>query len=190
MGCALCCVVGKRLYWFGHHEPLLNYADFCARYWLFDCEVGFYVAQGCGANSASTYRGIALSWNKDCQKLTGHHHLLMRLRTSTHNHTGSLSVTRLTVVWAVTYSFYRCHCRNISDCRVFILELFSLCLSGMKCMFIFDRHVRPSYLPCKCAFRVVESLVLLCLWRFPPDCSCHADCLHCVIHDATCSIKC
>lgn len=49
--------------------------------------------------------GTTLAWNKAWQKLTGHRHLRMRLRMSTHNHTGSLSVTRLTDVWAVTHYF-------------------------------------------------------------------------------------
>ena len=67
--------------------------------------------------------------------------------------------------------FYGRHC----ECCVFILEPLSLCSSVMKCMFVFDRSLRPSYLPCKCAVSVVESFVLLCLWRFPPVCSCHED---------------
>jgi len=68
-----------------------------------------YVAQWCPEglrNEECRYVPVtALAWNKDWQKLTGHRHLRTRLRLSTHNHTGWLSVTRLTVVWAVTHSF-------------------------------------------------------------------------------------
>jgi hypothetical protein len=71
----------------------------------------------------------------------------MRLRLSTHNHTGLPSVTRLTVVWAVTHSLFgvivsvECLFWNHFLC-VHQLQNICLCLTGIHALHICVANVQ------------------------------------------------
>jgi hypothetical protein len=62
-----------------------------------------------------------------------------------------------------------------------------LCSAVTK--FRVDKRLHSSHMPCKCAVHMVK-LWHLCMWLFVPNCSCHGNCFHCVVRNATCSIKC